>query len=213
MSGYQRLWFDKTAAIYLQFRLTQIAEQAGLIDVMKGSNPQVLDLPNHRRASLDHFVDYGERLLFDAGCRVLRSNFASQRARPNATDDLIGPDEGGPMQIDVTNLPPLGNEQELDYCGLWARGYPTQEGFVVLAGSEVRTLVNPSANPILTTRRAALIAAGALMAIPGVDDRLRLAVAVSFASASIAAKVVTGAHVNSSKWTAPRRPEAILIAD
>lgn len=214
ISGYLCAWFDKTAAIYLQYRLTQIAEQAGLVDVMKGTNPQVLELPSHKRASLDHFVEHGERLLFDAGCRVLRSNFASQRRKQEATetDVVIGPDDG-PMQIDVTDLPPLGNELELDYCDLWARGYPVRDGFVVTAGSEVRNLVNQSVNPILHTRRAELAAADALAPIPGIEDRLRLRVAVCFPSAAIAAKVVTGAHVNSGKWVNRRYPKPILIAD
>ena len=46
ISGYQRAWFDKTAAIYLQYRLTGRAERAGLVDVIKGVNPQVLELPS-----------------------------------------------------------------------------------------------------------------------------------------------------------------------
>ncbi|WP_445219752.1 hypothetical protein ACKWRH_06235 [Bradyrhizobium sp. Pa8] len=214
ISGYQRAWFDKTAAIYLQHRLTQIAEQAGLVDIMKGTNPQVLELPSHKRASLDQFVEHGERLLFDAGCRVLRSNFASQRRRVETTDTdmAIGPEDTGPMKIDVTDLPRLGNELELDYCDLWARGYTVREGFVVAAGSEVRSVVNASVNPILRTRRAELAAADALADIPGIQDRLRLRVAVLFPSAAIAAKVVTGAHVSSGKWINPRYPEPILIA-
>ncbi|MDF0492246.1 hypothetical protein [Bradyrhizobium yuanmingense] len=215
ISGYQRAWFDKTAAIYLQFRLTQIAEQANLVDILKGTNPQVLELPNHKRASLDHFVEHGERLLFDAGCRVLRSNFASQRRKPEAvdTDMAMAADDNRPMQIDVMDLSPLGNELELDYCDLWARGYPVRDGFVVTAGSEVRSLVNQSVNPILHTRRAELAAADALSPIPGIQDRGRLRVAVCFPSAAIAAKVVTGAHVNSGVWVNRRYPKPILIAD
>jgi hypothetical protein len=210
--GYRRDWFDKTAAIYLQYRLTEIAERAGLIEVVKGANPQVLELTNHERAPLEHFVEHGQRLLFDAGCRVFCSNFASQRRTASEAETAIGPDEAGPMQIGVIATPPLGSELELAYGDLWARGYPAQEGFVVMAGSEVRSVVNPSANPILRTRRAELVAAEALAVIPGVQDRLRLRVAVWFPSAAIAAKVVTGAHVDSSKWVQPRYPQPILIA-
>jgi hypothetical protein len=212
ISGCQHAWLDKTAAIYLQQRLTELAERAGLVDVIKGCNPQVLALPDHKRALLDHIVEHSDRLLFDVGCRVLRSNFASQRRVPLEVDAALAAEDTGPMQIGVLAAP-LGRELELDYCGLWARGYPTQEGFVVLAGSEVRSLVNPSANPIVKTRRAELKDAQALMTIPGIEDRLRLQVAVCFPSPAIAAKVLTGAHVNSSKWVAPRHPEPILIAD
>ncbi|KQT09020.1 MULTISPECIES: hypothetical protein [unclassified Bradyrhizobium] len=211
VSGYEGAWFDTTAALYLQYRFTKIAEQAGLVDIMKGVNPQVLELPSHRRASLDIFVEHGERLLFDAGCRVLRSNFASQR-RTVADVDIIGPDDSGPMQIGVIATPPLGSELQLNYGDLWARGFPTPEGFVVMAGSELRSTVNPSAPPIVETRRNELAGAQALMAIPGVQDRQRLRVAVCFPSAAIAAKVVTGAHVDSSKWQPPRDPRPILLA-
>jgi predicted GIY-YIG superfamily endonuclease len=212
--GYEHAWFDKTAAIYLQYRLTEIADNASLVEVVRGVNPQVLELPSHRRAPFDRYVDDAERLLFDAGCRVLRSNFAGHRQTPQAieTETAIGPDETGPMQIGVISTPSLGSELELAYVGIWARGYPAQDGFVVMAGSEVRTVVNQSVNPILHTRRAELVAAKALAEIPGIGDRVRLRVAVWFPSAAIAAKVVTGAHVDSSKWVQPRYPQPILIA-
>jgi predicted GIY-YIG superfamily endonuclease len=211
ISGYEGAWFDTTAALYLQYRLTKIAEQAGLVDIMKGINPQVLELPSHRRASLDIFVEHSERLLFDAGCRVLRSNFASLR-RTVTEADAIAPEDTGPMAIGIVATPPLGSELELAYGDLWARGFPTPEGFVVMAGSEIRSAVNPSAPPIVETRRNELADAEALVGVPGVQDRQRLCVAVRFPSAAIAAKVVTGAHVDSSKWVQPRYPRPILIA-
>jgi len=83
---------------------------------------------------------------------------------------------------------------------------------VVTAGSEVRTLINNSVNPILYTRRHDLAAAGALAEIPGLSDRMRLTVSVWFPSSAIAAKVVTGAHVASNKWTALRNPQPFVIA-
>ena len=213
ISGHEKLWFDKTAAIYLQFRLTEMAEQAGLVEVIKGANPQMLELSDCERAPLDQYVEFSERLLFDAGCRVFHSNFASQRSKTMEAAFTIGPDdEAGPIRIGVIATPQLGSELALDYCDLWAHGYPAQGGFVVMAGSELRTQVNSSVNPILHTRRAELVEAGALGAIPGVLNRQRLLVAVWLPSAAIAAKVLTGAHVNSNKWIQPRHPRAVLIA-
>lgn len=212
ISGHEKPWFDKTAAIYLQFRLTEMAEQAGLVEVIKGANPQMLELSDCERAPLDQYVEFGERLLFDAGCRVFHSNFAGQRSKTMGAAITIGPDEAGPIRIGVIATPPHGSELELDYCDLWARGYPAQGGFVVMAGSELRTQVNSSVNPILHTRRAELVEAGVLGAIPGVLNRQRLLVSVWLPSAAIAAKVLTGAHVNSSKWIQPRHPRAVLIA-
>ena len=213
ISGFEKFWFNKTAAIYLQQRLTEMAEQAGLVEIVKGANPQMLELSDCERAPLDQYVEFSERLLFDAGCRVFHSNFASQRGKTVEAAFTIGPDdEAGPIRIGVIATPQLGSELELDYCGLWARGYPAQGGFVVMAGSELRTQVNSSVNPILHTRRAELAAAGALGAIPGVQNRQRLLLAVWLPSAAIAAKVVTGAHVTSSKWIQPRHPRGVLVA-
>jgi hypothetical protein len=212
--GYRREWFDKTAAIYLQARLTEIAEQAGLVEVVRGTNPQVLQLPEDERASLETFVQHSLRLLFDAGCRAFHSCFASQRRSASSeAETAIEPEEAGPIHIDVPTDTPHESEFELSYVGLWARGFPVENGFVVMAGSELRNIVNLSVNPIVHTRRAELAAADALVAIPGVQDRLRLCVPVSFPSAAIAAKVLCGAHVNSSKWVAPRNPRPILITD
>ncbi|UPJ60298.1 hypothetical protein [Bradyrhizobium sp. 192] len=211
--GYRRDWFDKTAAIYLQARLTELAEQAGLVEVVRGTNPQVLELPDDERAALETFVQHSVRLLFDAGCRAFHSCFASQRRSASEAETAIEPEEAGPIHIDVPTDTPHESELELSYTGLWARGYLAESGFVVMPGSEVRSIVNPSVNPIIHTRRAELAAADALVAIPGVQDRLRLCVPVWFPSAAIAAKVITGAHVNSSKWIPPRNPRPILITD
>jgi serine/threonine protein kinase len=82
---------------------------------------------------------------------------------------------------------------------LWARGYPAQRGFIVMAGSELRSTVKPRAPPILSSRRADLATADALATIPGASDRLRLRVAVWFPSRAIAAKVLCGSK-DASMW-------------
>lgn len=213
--GHEPAWLDKTASIFLQHRLTEAAETAGLVEVVKGTNPQVLELPSYRRASYNRFVGDSERLLYDAGCRAFRSNLASQcRDQPgfDREDAPVEPDECEPMQIGVIATPPVGSELELAYSDLWARGFPAGGGFVVMAGSEVRSLINASATPIVHTRRAELVAADALVDIPGVHGRKRLRVAVWFPSPAIAAKLVTGAHVDSSKWVQTRYPQPIIIA-
>jgi hypothetical protein len=115
VSSFEKFWFDKTAAIYLQQRYTEMAEQAGLVEVIKGANPQVLELSDCERAPLDQYVEFGERLLFDAGCRVFRSNFASQRGKAVEAATASGPDEAGPIRIGVIATPQIGSELELDY--------------------------------------------------------------------------------------------------
>jgi hypothetical protein len=213
---------DKTSVVYLQWWLTRAAEETGLVLVQKGVSPRVLDLPAWRRAPLDRIAEDGQRLLFDCGCRAFHSNCASMLPEqpndgadadePEAACDTHDADDNGQMEIGVAATPRGSAEFELVYGDLWGRGYPTEDGFVVTAGSEVRALINASVNPILHIRRAGLADAGVLAAIPGLTDRLRLMVSVRFPSAAIAAKVLTGAHVASSKWTALRNPQPFIIA-
>jgi hypothetical protein len=214
--------FDKTSAVFLQWHLTRTAEEVGLVTVQKGVNPSPLDLPAWRRTTLARIVADAERLLFDSGCRAFHSNYASMRQVPPNADrpdpgesvvacELQDVDDTGQMEIGVPATPG-GSEYELLYGDLWARGYPSDTGFVVTAGSEVRCLINASVNPILHKRRRELAAAGALAEIPGVAERQRLLASVWFPSAAIAAKVLSGAHVASNKWVQLRHPVPLIIA-
>ncbi len=221
ISGHLAPGLDKSAAIYLQHRLTALAENAGFVEVMRGIGPQVPDVSAYRRVTLDRYVDDSLRLLFDAGCRVFSSSMASmasihqiQRMDPASVREISSdaPEDRGPIEIGVIAAPAADGELELDYCELWARGYPVEGGFIVAAGSEVRTQINSSAGPIVTVRRNELAVAGALMPIPGIADRLRLRTAVRFPSAAIAAKVITGAHVSSVVWIRPFYPRPVLVA-
>jgi hypothetical protein len=199
--------FNSTAAVYFQYHLTDLALQANLVEVIKGTGPRLPDPDEHERASLDSFLQQSQPLLFDAGCRAFKSNFASQRRSVSATVDTACP--AGTMEIDVIGVAPISGQLELSYTGLWARGYASQRGFVVLAGSEVRADINESAWDWVDEDRSKLRAAGALMAIPGLLDRERLCVAVQFDSASSAAKVVTGSR-DAFRWVTPRLPQPML---
>lgn len=218
ISGHLAPGLDKSAAIYLQHRLTALAENAGFLEVMRGIGPQAPDVSAYRRVTLDRYVDDSLRLLFDAGCRVFRSSIASihqvRQMDPASVREVFSdaPEDRGPIEIGVVAAPAAEDELELDYCELWARGYPAEGGFVAAAGSEVRTQINTSAGPIVTIRRNELADAGALMPIPGITDRLRLRTAVRFPSAAIAAKVITGAHVSSVVWIRPFYPRPVLVA-
>lgn len=192
------LWSDSSTAEFLQFRLTDLAEQGSLVDVIKGVNPRIPDLSKDRRAMLEGVVRHSLRLLFDAGCRVFCSNKGSQR-RLSADAELLGSDPAGPMRIGVTATPLPGTELELIYGDLWARGFPNEGRFVVMAGSEVRYSVNESAWGWIRDDRAQLRAEGVLVPIAGLEDRERLVVAVEFGSASSAAKLVCGSR-DGGKW-------------
>jgi hypothetical protein len=214
---------DRLAVMHFQKRLMETVEEAGRAQLTNCAAACTADLPLARQASLDRMFGDGLRLLVDAGCRLLipRPKGATQpgpvaanddppaAATPPATDE-----EGdeGPMQIGVTVVPLGVEELMLAFANLWARGYDHHDSFVVAAGSEMRRITNPSVTPQTVARRQRLIATGTAMPVDGLDDRLRLQVAVAFPSRAIAAKVLCGAHVGSEKWRPLRAECPIFMA-
>lgn len=216
LSASDDRWFDKTVAMYFQYALTHAAQDAGLIAVQKGVNPRVMDLPPWRLATLTRIAEDAERLLYDAGCRAFHSNCDSQLppipvfgASPE--NENADPEDNGVMEIGVA-APPGVEEYELFHGHVWARGYWSGDSFVVAAGSDVRNVLNASVNALIGTRRQELEDAGVLGQIPGVFDRRRLMAAVALPSAAIAAKVVCGAHVNSTKWQPVQHAQPVILA-
>ena len=221
VAAFNDRWFDKIPAIYLQYRLTHTAENAGVVRVLRGTAPRMLDLPAWRRAPLERIGQDAERLLFDAGCRAFHSTCAPTplTEKPIVASLSSGPDETiaeaadtGVMRIGVTTTPAGIEEFELSYGDIWARGHQGRDCFVVAAGSDFRAVLNPSVTPIIKSRRDELSAAGVLTPIPGLGDRLRLGVAVAFPSRAIAAKVICGAHVDSSKWVPLLQSQPVTLA-
>jgi hypothetical protein len=207
---------DKLAVIHLQRRLSVSIEQAAMARLIAGVGACNVDLQNWRRASLDRMYESALPLLYDAGCRcvvpapMMSSTEATVEGRglstmgsPPSPDEAVAADEeaeDGPMEVGVTTTPIGVEEQTLAFFDLWARGYEHQGRFVVAAGSEMRRVATASANAHTISRRQRLIEIGTATEIEGMDDRLRLQVAVAFPSKAIAAKVLCGAHVASDKW-------------
>ncbi|GAB9241385.1 GIY-YIG nuclease family protein [Bradyrhizobium diazoefficiens] len=201
--------FDKAVSVDFQFRLTRCAVEAGVVSVWKGANPPEPDLSDAERATHDRIFGDAMRLLHDAGCRIFHPS-ADAEATPaddSSPDDAV---DSEPMAIGVSTVPSGSEEFALRYGGLWARGYCVDGRFVVSAGSEVRLATNDSVPPLTRTRRAELFAAGVLEPIPGVADRRRLTVAVSFPSTSIAAKTLAGAH-SAGRWVPRDPPRPVLL--
>lgn len=210
---------DKLLAVDLQFRLTRLALEAGMVKVWKGTNPPEPDVTDAERATHDRIAADALRLLHDVGCQIFHpareAGTAAQAGMPPPaevpTDEPTDPLDCEPMAIGVSTVPLGSQEFELRYGGLFARGYWAAGRFVVSAGSEVRLAINDSAPALTRSRRDELFAAGVLAPVPGVGDRRRLIVAISFPSTSIAAKVLAGAH-SAGKWV-PRDPtQAVWLA-
>ena len=210
ITGCDGCAFDKPQVLDLQYRLTNLAVDAGMITVMKGTNPQDLDLPEAERSTHDRIFDDALRLLYDAGCRIFHSNCDAVHKEPDTSpaDEATDIADAGPIQIGVTTTPLGAEEFELVYGDVWARGYWSGDHFIVAAGSEVRT---QTVNAITRARRGDLFNADVLSRIPGVEDRRRLVAAVAFPSMSIAAKVVCGAHTT-NRWMPLARSRAVVLA-
>lgn len=206
-----------SARLYLEHRLFGFAKEAGLVALANTGEPRVLPWPVEQAATMERLVTDGRRLLFDAGCRILNANRASQLPAQAAIQAASDDDQnaGEAVEIDLPmTLPPEGEPTlKLDYCGIWARGYHGPEGFVVTAGSEVRNVQTPSLRKNIKKLRADLLGRGVVVPIAGVKDRLRLQVSHCFFSAAVAAKFVTGAHVAATKWVRPRPLEPIARAE
>jgi hypothetical protein len=222
---------EKPAVVHFQKRLSERIEIAGRARLVNVVAACAADLTLQRQVSLDRMFEDGLRLLLDAGCRCLwpRLEASAQGRNIAANDDpeprpprgaetavetAAGDEEGdeGPMQIGVTVVPLGVEEQMLWFGNLWARGYDHEGTFVVAAGSEMRRFTNPSANAHTVARRQRLIDTGTAITVDGLEDRLRLQVAVAFPSRAIAAKVLTGAHVGSEKWRALQAECPCVIA-
>lgn len=205
--------FDKGTLLDLQFRLARRIHDVGARTIW-GMGPSETDLSAADAASNNRIFADAARLIFDSGCRFLHhGQHVPQRsadARRTTVSAQTEGDDTGPISIGVSTTPVGMTEFEIRYDTVWARGYWASDGhFLVAAGSEIRTLTNASCDALTRARRDELLGVGVLAAIPGIDDRRRLVTAVSFPSASIAAKCVTGAH------TAPRwvelDPSAVVV--
>lgn len=200
--------FDKSLVLDFEYRLTGRAIAAGVASVAKGSNPTPPELTEPDRSTHDRIYTDGLRLLVDAGCRLF------QRARPESAGDADAEDDvidGEGMSIGVSTTPLGAEEFELRYLGVWARGYWSGNRFIVAAGSEVRHQTNDSVDVMTRLRREELGNAGVLAEIPGVFDRRRLVVALSFPSTSIAAKVICGAHTP-GRWAPLSGSPPVVLA-
>lgn len=214
VTGFPEPWPNKLAPVFLQHRFWEAAQAAAHMNIANVQTPTIPVVSEDERGEFERYFEDTRQAFFDAGCRAFDSVFESQcRALvvAEAEEELMGPEGEDPMQIDVLVHPPAGGEFELRYTGLWARGYPEADGaFVVMPGSEFRSSINASTNKIVKTRRTQLKNAGALEEIPG-SGRERLVVGVRFTSASVAGKVVTGAHVTSGVWVQRPHAQPILV--
>ena len=199
--------YQKPQAVFSQKYYYDAAEAAGLVTLTNEVRPQSANLQRREVGRLVRELSSLFLPLFDGGCRAFHDFGAPKPAISNVVRlDRPAPerfetdeDDCGLILIGPTTVPLGVEECELKYMDLWARGYWYEGRFIVAAGSEVRNATNVLI-PGIVKKRKSLEARGVLGPIPGVTDRKRLLVPIVLRTDANAAKVCSGAHIDSGSW-------------
>jgi hypothetical protein len=180
---------------YLESRLVGMAKHAGRYQITNFASPQLPSLPRSDRDAMEEFLIAARMLLGALGHRVLESLIAQPKNHSTffATKTL-------PPQI-VEEVPAADSDQPTEnpavfhllIAGIHARGVRTDEGMVVLEGSNATATTYKSLTGSMAALRQGLIESGAL-APSGTN--LRLTRDHLFKSPSQAAGVLVGYSIN-----------------
>ncbi|TXH04996.1 MAG: GIY-YIG nuclease family protein [Nevskiaceae bacterium] len=181
---------------YLESRLVQLAQNAGRYILTNSVSPQPASLPRADQDAMEDYIESLGMLLAALGHKVLvplTTKPASPSSQPNATAtsriDLTTPTEASP--IPATSKEPTN--YSLRVGRIYATAQKTNEGLVVLAGSEAAPDSQPSLSSGYRAIREKLIASGALLVA---DGKARFSRDHLFRSPSQAAAVIVGYSIN-----------------
>jgi predicted nucleotidyltransferase len=194
--------YDQIVGSYLEARLIDIGHELG---VPLANRIRPLGRGGARISpDLEQVVVHAQELLEVAGFRRFwkaRQDNTGRPARLAATADLndvrlIEPEE---MVIPVGTV-----IKRLDHKVLKAEGFELGDRFVVLPGADYCYETKSGLSVDNRERRAALEELGdeldLLQELPGVTGRARLRVGLDCTSAPIAAKIISGEHVDNDAW-------------
>jgi hypothetical protein len=175
---------------YLEARLVKFVSGAGRYALKNSNSPSLPALPRADRDSMDDFIEFVRLLLGVFGHRALDP--LTPRLSPVAVV------EGSPTpltMIDARSAHPIAPDTEffLRMGSINASALKTDEGLVVLAGSESAITVQPSLSTGYRALHERLIAAGVLANNGG---KYRFTSEHLFSSPSQAAAVIVGYSVN-----------------
>jgi hypothetical protein len=201
--------FDKFTASYVEDRLVDIADELG-VPLANRTQPFGRDglyiCPN-----LEQLVVHAEFLLAVAGFRRFeeaRQTTPDRPARLAATADLH---DVRIIEPEDVSIPAEAVMMRLVHRSLRAEGYKVGDGrFVVLPGSDYCYETKSGLSDDNRARREAIEELNKqedlLQELPGVTDRCRLRVGLDCKTAPIAAKIVTGEHLDNRAWAAAPLP-------
>jgi hypothetical protein len=184
---------------YLESRLVGMAKQAGRYQVTNFTFPQLPSLPRSDRDAMEEFLGAVKMLLGALGHKVLE-NFVSQPKQLNLPDapaiiESLGDEKIGPVvQEQQPHSPAVFH---LRVAGIHARSVRTDEGMVVLEGSDATSTTYKSLTGSMAVLRQSLIESGTL--VPS-ETKLRLTRDHLFKSPSQAAGVLAGYSINGREY-------------
>lgn len=113
--------FGPTEISYLENRFTNLAKEANRFEVNNGNDPNIGHVTEEKKCELEEFIDYAKIIMGVLGNRVF--------------EPLIAKEESKALNI-------VFNYQSKSYN---AHGTLTNEGFVLLSGSDISDDIKPSA--------------------------------------------------------------------
>jgi hypothetical protein len=192
--------FDKLAAMYLEGRLIDTADQLGLplANIIQPFGR------NGLRPSADHeqLVQHAQFLLSVAGFQRFEEARRTQSDRPlrvAATGDLH---DVRILEPETMTIPADAVRMRLIRRDLQAEGYAIGDRFLVRPGADYSCVSKSGLSEDNRSRREAIEAMGVLEPLPGVTDRARLPVGLDCRSPAIAAKILSGEHIGTNAWQA-----------
>lgn len=113
--------FGPTEISYLENRFTNLAKEANRFEVNNGNDPNIGHVTEEKKCELEEFIDYAKIIMGVLGNRVFEPLIVEKESK---TPNIIF------------------NYQSKSYN---AHGILTNEGFVLLSGSDISYDINPSA--------------------------------------------------------------------
>ena len=193
---------------YLESRLVEIANAAGRYRIQNGTSPQLPALPRADRDAMEEFIDGIRTLLGVMGHRVLDPLIARQSETCTQLPAPVMPSSGNTLLSLPAQSAPNAQRFQLRVSNLKAEAVRTDEGLVVLAGSDAATEGQPSLSGGYRAQREQLLSSGILVEN---GSKLKFARDQLFRSPSQAGAVVVGYSINGrDAW---KTPEGLTFTD
>lgn len=166
--------FGPTEISYLENRFCNLALQANRYEVKNGNDPSPGHITEEKESEMEEFIDYAKVIMGTLGHKLFEPI-----GKPIPRDDKTAEENENPEKLHL--------ERTIKGIGkVFAEGYQTAEGFVVLKGSHLSPKDDETAFPAIRERRKTI----------SVDSEWVLQEDVLCRSPSFAAMLVVGKRAN-----------------